>query len=351
MSLIPNTRLVPTNDQVLKNLGLLAELAGTWHGKGFNLIARPDKQGNANLYLELNQTRETLKFDPISSSVPNRGFLQNDIELFGLTYLQQITDATTGGALHIEPGIWVTVPATTAPAEPQSVARMATIPHGNALLAEGAAIKLVPGPTNILSGLFPSFNSTPFPATGNGVQPQGTLSLFPQYNLANPASASNPRTPFGDVPAIPLPPAIDGVQMQKVIADPILLLQQVLIDQVAAGHTFESTVVLNIATQASVNFATVAGAGSAINTVTVPLGNGGIENLPFLQSNANVAAVYATFWIEKVTHGTFPPFMQLQYAQMVFLNFPVLLAPPTPPPLPLLTWPHVSIATLRKSFG
>ena len=96
---------------------MLANLAGTWKGTGFNLVARPDLEGNANLYLELNQTQETLEFKPIASAIPNRGFGMDDIELFGLTYLQQISDSVTGGALHIEPGIWVRQPATIAPPE------------------------------------------------------------------------------------------------------------------------------------------------------------------------------------------------------------------------------------------
>jgi hypothetical protein len=360
MSRIPSIRLVPPNDQVLQNLGLLQDLAGTWKGTGFNLIARPDHEGNANLYLQLNQTRETLEFDPISSAIPNRGFLQDDIQLFGLTYLQQITDATTGGALHIEPGIWVTVPQTTAPAEPQSIARMATIPHGNSMLAQGTASEIVPGVTNLLSPAvtpFTSFNSAPFGA-GGGVQPPLTKSGFAEYDLNTPSSATNPRTPFGDLPAVPLPDDIDGVLMQDVINDPIRLLEKKLTDLAATGHSIEHMVVLNIATQPTVNFATVAGAPptGVFAPVTVPLGGGGIANVPFLESNADVATVYATFWIEKVTHPVFPPFMQLQYAQMVFLNFPVLLAPPppvtTPPTAPaVLTWPHVSVATLRKSFG
>ena len=108
MSNIPSIRIAASNQEVSQDLGLLAELAGTWHGTGFNLIARPDREGKAPLFLELNQTQETLRFDPIASSIPNRGDAQDDIELFGLTYLQKISDAVTGGALHIEPGIWVT---------------------------------------------------------------------------------------------------------------------------------------------------------------------------------------------------------------------------------------------------
>ena len=40
--------------------------------------------------------------------------------------------------------------------------------------------------------------------------------------------------------------------------------------------------------------------------------------------------------------------MQLQYAQTVVLNFPILSALPK---VVTLGWPHVSVATLRKSFS
>lgn len=110
---VPSARFTPRN--ALEPLGLLGALAGTWKGHGFNLIARPDFHDNTDLYLQLNHTRETLTFTPIGGPVPNRGFGQDDIELFGLTYLQQISDADLDGALHIEPGIWVRQPNTTFP--------------------------------------------------------------------------------------------------------------------------------------------------------------------------------------------------------------------------------------------
>src|SRR5271163_2020011 len=169
---IPTVRLVPSNSTVLTNLGLLQDLAGTWEGDGFNLVARPAFHYKANLYLELNQTREQLAIHPIGSSIPNRGFGQDDIELFGLTYLQKIADAGLDGALHIEPGIWVTQPNTDFPPEAappptppnQLVARMGTIPHGNSLLAEGVAkpfvgspVLTVPGGDQYAFSLFPSF--------------------------------------------------------------------------------------------------------------------------------------------------------------------------------------------------
>jgi hypothetical protein len=180
MARISSTRFAPKN--VTAGLGLLAELAGNWKGHGFNLIARPDFHDKTDLYLQLNHTRETLTFTAIGSPIPNRGFGQDDIQLFGLTYLQQISDAAKDGALHIEPGIWITQPNTEFPPESvpppaQLVARMGTIPHGNSLLAEGIAepfngppVLTVPGAQYSFSK-FPSFNSTPFavPPTAPGI--------------------------------------------------------------------------------------------------------------------------------------------------------------------------------------
>src|ERR1700685_164842 len=177
--IVPTIRLSPSNEVVLEQLGCLKELAGNWEGHGFNLIGRPDFQAlpltgaGQNVFVELSETKQTLKFDPISTAIPNRGDFQRDIELHGLTYLQKISDKNTGGALHIEPGIWINIPPTTAPQEGQMVARMASIPHGNALLAQGScktfkgAPVISPGPDPLSGGhpafsIFPSFNSTPF---------------------------------------------------------------------------------------------------------------------------------------------------------------------------------------------
>jgi len=401
---ISDIRISPDNQTILKQLGLLQDLAGTWKGKGFNLIARPDFHDKTDLYLQLNQTRETLKFDPIGSPIPNRGFGQDDIELFGLTYLQQIADAEFDGALHIEPGIWVTQPSTTFPPESiptpaRLVARMGTIPHGNSLLAEGIAqpftgppVLTVPG-TQYSFSLFPSFNSTPFAvppgppgivfnAAGSSEKltaPTVPATPFPQYDLTvpigpipagpfNPPFTLNTRTPFDTTPAEPpLPANIDGVPMQDVINDPILLLQSEIQRLVNDGYTFEGTA-LNIATTTPISFlenANSGGAGPQVQ-VTVPQFGGGIENIQFLngetvvvkgqtelQENAETAVAYATFWIEKVTHRQSGySFMQLQYAQMVVLDFPIFhLLNQANPVYVNLGWPHISVATLRKSFS
>jgi hypothetical protein len=374
---VSSVRITPDNATVLEDLGLLADLAGTWRGKGFNLIARPNFEGGQNLYLQLNQTRESLEVTPIGSSIPNRGFGQDDIELFGLTYLQKISDANHGGALHIEPGIWITQPATTYPAESASagsqiVARMGNIPHGNSLLAQGVATPFVGPPTLTTAGAqyafsqFPSFNSTPFPigtpsilnAAGSSEKLSAPVAPgFQEYDLTVAESATNPRTPFGTSEP-PLPAAIDGVAMQTVVNDPITLLQAVIDKQVDEGFTFSGTVI-NIATQASITFFQNPNSKPGDPTVVAGPANGagGAENILFLEGgepagavgpNADTALVYATFWIEKVSHPDHPTFMQLQYAQTVVLNFPILSALPK---VVTLGWPHVSVATLRKSFS
>jgi hypothetical protein len=79
------------------------------------------------------------------------------------------------------------------------------------------------------------------------------------------------------------------------------------------------------------------------SAATVPNSGGGVENIAFLLGaapgnapNADAAQMTATFWIEKVKLGS-RDFLQLQYTQTVLLNFNGL------------SWPHVSVATLRKS--
>ena len=53
-------------------LGPLADLPGTWVGKGFNLISLPDFHDSKPFRLQLNSTIETLEFTPIGGKIPNR---------------------------------------------------------------------------------------------------------------------------------------------------------------------------------------------------------------------------------------------------------------------------------------
>jgi hypothetical protein len=305
---VSEIRLSTPIRKLLDDMGLLADFAGKWTGTGFNLIWRPFFGQGSDHFLEINLTEEDLKFDLISAPIPNRGLAQADITLFGLHYLQQINDATTKGALHLEPGIWINVPATTKPPESQSVARMATIPHGNALLAQGTAVKVNGGIT-----AFDSVNTIPFTIGANTPVPFPTES-----NLSN---ASNFRTN-------PLPTSVPLAKLQAAVNNPNSLLQDAIV-----GQNISEMVVIKIATAPSI---TVGGTTPA-TVVTTPNGAGGVENIPFLVPNADAATVFATFWIETINRGSGQdPFLQLQYSQTVFLNFNGL------------SWPHVSVATLRK---
>jgi len=272
------------------NLGPLAELAGTWVGNGFSLIALPDfdshppSTGPRAFRLKLSTTRETLQFIPIGGPVPNRGSLtdlgggtgQPDILLHGLTYLQRVSDAVTNEALHIEPGIWLNVPATTVmPVQPASVVRLATVPHGDSLVAQGNALAVAGGPQ------IGDADSTP---TGPGMQ-AGYLDPF-----LNPVRPPGFKPPF--------------------VKNPNLALQEAI-----QGQHITSTIVLSVSTSPS----------------------GGIVNIPFVVQNANATKMDAVFWIETVEQPDGSgAFMQLQYTQTVILNFLGI------------DWPHISVATLTK---
>jgi hypothetical protein len=384
------------NRAVLAQMGILAELAGTWEGKGFNLITRPDFAGHQNHYLQLNQTRELLRVRPIGSPLPNRGFRETEMEPFGLHYLQEISDAVTGSDLYIEPGFWLTVPRATTypdrdpPSGEQLVTRIGSIPGGNPFLAQGTAAPFI-GPPVIAVGArpyafsaFPSFNSTPF-----AVPPSPAAILFSaagpsvdltsralgpppapiqEYDLNVVASRAIPPFPYSTGPIdLPLPDPLDGVALQEVVNDPITLLQAVVQKQIADGYTFEG-VVLNVATRASIKSLDHQNDPTGQKTtVDVSEAASGIEKAQFLEEcdprgaqdpDADTGLIYSTFWIEELSHPTLPSFVQLQYAQMVVLDFGVftVLDPPAPEPLGsgrlvLLGWPRITVGTLRKSFS
>ena len=215
---------------------------------------------------------------------------------------------------------------------------------------------LLPTATATYNGsIFPSFNSTPFLAKDGAIFAPGTSSEFnlpppvpahdfTQYTIINPPSAANPRTPFGNVLGVPLPAAKNGVLIQDVVNDPITLLQEVVAQQQVDGFTFEG-VALNITSQTPIVFGTTP--NEATPTVAVPDGGGGIENIPFLQTNADSALVYTTFWITTVSHPKRKEsFLTKQYVQMVLLNFPLLLA--ADPKSTFFSWPHITVGTLTS---
>ncbi len=247
----------PPQPPAAGDLGLLGSLAGKWVGKGFNAIWRPNALSSGqDRFLELNLTEETLEFDRIPGAIPNRGLLQADITMGGLRYLQQISDANLtppGNGLHVEPGLWLNVPPTTDPAVSASVARLATIPHGTTLLAQGLATEAAGAPT------VPVINLDPFPV-GN----PAAASAFPEQNLATTTAF---RTSG---------PGIAGIT-QPMVDNPNSVLAEALQKQAVV-----STVTLQV------------------SSTDLPVTGGGTTNTAFLVGgaggpNANAALVTSTF--------------------------------------------------------
>jgi hypothetical protein len=169
----------PSFDVVQEKLGQLLELIGTWSGKGFNLVALPDKHDNNPFQLMVNSTHETLTFAS-TGVIPNRGGQQDDIRFFGLQYFQEVHNAETDDLLHLEPGFWLNLPATTAPSAESSIVRLSTIPHGDALLAQGTASMITGCPE------IPAVDSTPIEIDGSKV-PDTSPYLDPYKSTPLPA--------------------------------------------------------------------------------------------------------------------------------------------------------------------
>ncbi|HEX8085450.1 MAG TPA: heme-binding protein [Solirubrobacteraceae bacterium] len=283
--------------------GPLAQLEGLWQGTGFNTIWRPNLLSSGqDRFLELNITTETIEFTPIDGPIPNRGLLNPDIDMFGLTYMQQVAEAQDNTGLHIEPGIWAVVPPTSDPDVPQSVVRMGSIPHGTVMLAQGDALEVPSGPEIADNNIIPFQIGSPPPPNSDF---DNAAKVFTELDLSK-------ETEFRF--------ASPGVS-QAMVENPNSVLTAAL-----AGQTITSMTVLRVSTQSG-----------------MPVPGGGTADTAFLSAasnppggNANVVEVSAIFWIETVTQDDGTDFLQLQYTQLVQLNFNGL------------TWPHVSVATLTQ---
>lgn len=283
----------------------------TWKGTGFNMLWRPNHGGQSgpqDFFLELNETTETLEFTDITGTgVGNRGFNQNDIFLGAVAYLQQVRDKT--GPQHFEPGVWANAPATTDPTEPTTVVRMGSIPHGTSINLQGVGFQAA-------APIISTTSITPFTA-GNKDDGATALIHFPEEK--------NVQTPMPSRTAAANVPGLDDAHL----ANPNLFLTDVL-----AKQTVLSTTVLIITSEVKSAFAPNGA------TPPAPDAGGGTDNIAFLVSgshgpNAEPARVTATFWIERIREHSGHEFDQLQYTQRVLLNFNGL------------SWPHVSVATLR----
>ena len=288
------------------DLGPLTQLQGTWVNaplsspdriaQGWNVIAVP---GTPSFTLEIIPYTETLTFTPVVVA-DNRGPFINGQEvtqqITGLMYKQEILSACptdfcaergfkAGTMIHAETGLLLNLGS---PDGGYTVARLATIPHGNSVLCLGQSAVIQPGLDHSFIG---TANTIPTNLDGSPLSSKDFL-----FNYAD-----------GYIGAPFL-----GVFFQS---DPNTFLTSTI-----EGMNITDMTVIKM---------------SSNN----PNAGGGILNIPFISSNVNATQMDFIFWIETVEGLTSP---LLQYTQTINLVFP-----PTGNPHPVL-WPHVTVNTLTK---
>ena len=292
------------------SLGPFKNLPGTWAnkpnlpGRGWNMIALPfatEPDSRLNYRLLLNQYNETLKFSIVDRGVPNRGITTNgttqqtDQFVVTLDYEQGVTQiagedfpesGVAGGndlAIHHEPGLWLHM--TNETTRDLDIGRLATVPHGDSVLALGRSAAIDGAPD------VPEINGLPIGAT---------------RDIDHPYLA--PYKHFRDNPF-------------KNLFDPTA--PNDLLRQANAGVDIVRTTVLEVDTK---------------------IASGGIANIPFVVRQADAAAMKSTFWIQELVDQKGEPKLRLQYSQVVILEFfPRFDGSPG-----RVHWPHVSINTMEK---
>lgn len=295
-------------------LGPLALLPGVWknegglEGRGWNMIALPfatRPESPLDYRLLLNQYNETLVFDIVDTGVPNRGLsdtgAQADQSLIALDYEQVIDQIATEdfppstvlgptepprNTIHHEPGLWLNM--LDHAVDGFDIARLGSIPHGDAVLALGRSVPPVSGPPEI-----PDVSGLP---------------LKVKQDLASPYLA--PYKHFHDQPF-------------RGVFDPVH--PAALLVEANQGVAIRRTTTLAVDSEAA---------------------TAGIHNIPFIVKQANASSMRSTFWIQELeeedAHGNAK--LRLQYLQVVMLDFD-----PRTRGLPgRIQWPHVSINTLHK---
>ncbi len=321
------TGVTPDMDsQTVLQLGPLAPLVGKWEGKGtgWNMIALPFKDTvnpKIPFRILMNQYDEKLNFSTVGDKIPNRGRTE-DQEVATLDYQQVVTQidaedfphsglaGPAGSDIHHEPGLWIHVKDGQPTINGINIARLASVPHGNSVLATGTA-KQVDGMPEILGisalpfGRFESIGQTS-PDEYDFRDPNDEyLSPYKHY-IDNPY--------MGKVTGVPLFPGFTPRDMNQIL------------NFANKGVDIVKTTVLNVDSTRE---------------------HGGIKNMPFVQREAEPVSMRSTFWLqqlkEKDKYGN--PKLRLQYSQVVMLDFFDNREDQMPG---RAQWPHISINTLEK---
>lgn len=300
-------------------LGPLAPLPGTWKsaGLGWNMIALPfAAPAGPPFRLLLNQFDETLVFTLVDKAVPNRGITEDtpvaekDQLTVTLDYEQVIhqlaaADLPLSGlagsanlAIHHEAGLWLFM--TNHVDDDIDVGRLATVPHGNSVLALGTSdVMESPDPATLI----PQVSGLPINIPNTDIDDLNNRYLAPYKAFHD--------QPFKGVVNAAGFPGFDPV-------DPAALLRLAV-----NGLDIARTTILHVDTTTQ---------------------SAGIHNIPFIERQADARRMVATFWIHELNEldAAGNPRMLLQYLQDVSLDF---LSSPNGG---LIRWPHISINTLAK---
>lgn len=319
-------------------LGPLKDLPGVWHSRqrGWNMIALPvapsltDGSTTAPFRVLMNQYSETLRFTTVDTKVPNRGIRTEsdgtivDATQFVVTldYEQKIaqdmaedfprTDLAGGPGqdIHHEPGLWLNM--INQKTGEIDIARLATIPHGNSVLALGKSEHYLGGAKEIppLNGAIHAASGMPIGRLPSEVDCDEYLAPYRHY-IDNPF--------FGTVTGVPGFPGFSPADMNAILRFAH-----------GDGNDVVSTTQL---------------------TVDSTIERGGVVNIPFVEKQADAASLKSTFWLQEMksddatkSSGSSPR-LRLLYSQVVMLDF----FSPRRDGLPgRAQWPHISINSLEK---
>lgn len=289
-------------------------------GRGWNLIALPfaEEGQRRNYRLLFNQYNEVLRFNFIDDKVPNRGITEDrpaenaDQLVAALDYEQMIAqiaarDIRASGEagdpelpIHHEPGFFLHMKEQTV--NGFDIARLATIPHGNAATALGRSDE---------------FDGRPFVPDLSGFPDGVDANIADAVSRAEENSYLFPYRQFTDEP------------FKGVITSP--------------GFPGFSPANANALLQGGIPQNVVRTTELLLETDVM---EGGIVNMPFIERQADAAVMRSTFWIMELDEmdERGDPRLVLAYSQFIFLDFfDRFDGRPG-----LIRWPHISINVMEK---
>jgi hypothetical protein len=321
------------------DLGPLEQLLGVWTGQGtgWNMIAlpfqtAPSPPAGFKFRLLMNQYDEELRFTFVDDDVPNRGLSrpdnpESDQFVVTLDYQQKIAQVaaedrpgsgglagSAGLPIHHEPGLWLyeknrrtkddNIKGDEVTEVELDVARLASIPHGNSVLALGRSevhegMPEIPPISGLPSGRFEDVGTPDYDFKSDPY-----LEPYNHY-IDNPF--------MGNVTA-PGFPGFSPADMNEILRFANQGVDVVRTTTLTVDSTRKSA---------------------------------GISNAPFSVREAESVSMKSTFWIQELADRDerSNPRLRLQYSQVVMLHF----FRPREDEFPdRAVWPHISIATLEK---